>query len=273
MTCDDRKDLLLLYAAGGLEPAEAAALRAHLASGCPACAGALASAEATLGHLPLALDPVPPPRHVRDRLLARIESERGATAPPIRAGTPAGARRLSWSEAWLRPALAAGIAAVVTFLAVSIPARRQTEALEARLASQATELRALSRAVEGAESTLRVLRSPAIDVVTLAGQGTQAGARGRIFWDRSRGVWHFYAADLKPAGAGRTYELWFIDSAQRKTPAGTFDVDAAGEGSIEVAVPADLGTIVLAAVTDEPAGGSPQPTGQIHLAGAVPTTS
>ena len=44
---------MLLYVTDGLEPAEAQELRAHLASGCPQCAGALAEAQATVGHLPM----------------------------------------------------------------------------------------------------------------------------------------------------------------------------------------------------------------------------
>jgi anti-sigma-K factor RskA len=108
-----------------------------------------------------------------------------------------------------------------------------------------------------------------VQVVALAGGEPQPGARGRIFWDRARGEWRFYAAELRPPGPGRTYELWLIDDRNRKIPAGTFDVDARGEGELHVSLKVDAGTIVAAAVTDEPAGGVAQPTGSIQLVGAI----
>ena len=78
--------------------------------------------------------------------------------------------------------------------------------------------------------------------------------------------WLFYAFDLAPAGPGKTYELWFITADERKIPAGTFDVDPSGVGALRVSVPEGLEEeIALAAVTDEPAGGVPQPTGSIQL--------
>jgi anti-sigma-K factor RskA len=113
-----------------------------------------------------------------------------------------------------------------------------------------------------------MLRSPEVQVVPLRG-GAQPGAAGRLFFDRAAGRWYLHASGLAPAGAGKTYELWFIDAEQRKIPAGTYDVDAAGQATIEVAVPKDAGTLALAAVTDEPAGGVPQPTGQIQLVGEL----
>ena len=104
------------------------------------------------------------------------------------------------------------------------------------------------------------------------GPGGRQGPPG-LFQSRGRRAWHFHAAALRSPGAGRTYQLWFITPAQEKISAGTFDVDASGEGSLEVPLPPGLDVVALAAVSDEPAGGSPQPTGSIHLAGAVPGPS
>src|SRR5258706_12032724 len=77
MNCEQRRDLMPMLLLDGLEPAEAAALRAHLAGGCIRCASYLAEADATLNHLPYSLDPVPPAAEARDRLMARI----GEVAP------------------------------------------------------------------------------------------------------------------------------------------------------------------------------------------------
>jgi hypothetical protein len=66
---------MLLYVTDGLEPAERAEVDAHLSGGCPACAGALAEAAATVAHLPHALPPVTPPPSARDKLLARMAAD------------------------------------------------------------------------------------------------------------------------------------------------------------------------------------------------------
>ncbi|HZM68764.1 MAG TPA: anti-sigma factor, partial [Candidatus Cryosericum sp.] len=251
------------------------AIGAHLASGCPRCAGGLAEAEAVLGHLPFVLAPERPPASVREELLRRV-----AASPRRRqaAGLEPGAsteRPLAapWRAGLWRPALAAIAAALLTALGLSASFERSRQALRVRLDAQDREIARLHETVQSAGETLRVLRSPAVRVVALSGTKEQPQAAGRIFWDQSRRTWHFYAAALRSPGAGRTYQLWFITPAQEKISAGTFDVDASGEGSLEVPLPPGLDVVALAAVSDEPAGGSPQPTGSIHLAGAVPGPS
>jgi anti-sigma-K factor RskA len=274
MTCDERRDRLMLYAADALDSAERATLAAHLASGCPRCAGSLAEAEAVLAHLPMALDPVAPSEGVRATLMRRVAAEPRTTGKviPMPAPPERGARPRPAGD-WLRPALAALAASLVTAVALTVPGERARRELLAQLETQDREIVRLREAVEASAETVRVLRSPAVRVVSLSGTGPQPQAAARVFWDTTRRTWHFYAASLRPPGAGRTYQLWFITPGQEKISAGTFDVDAQGEASVEVAIPPGLDAIAVAAVTDEPAGGSPQPTGSIHLAGAVAPSS
>ena len=286
MTCDERRDRLMLYAADGLDPAERQALAAHLATGCPRCAGSLAEAEAVMAHLPMSLEPVAPSDRLRETLLRRVATEpRAAAARP----TPEAARRTPEiipmpapsdrgprprpAREWVRPALAALAASLVTAVAIGVPGVRARRELLTHMEAQDREIVRLHEAVQTSIETIRVLRSPAVRVVSLSGTEQQPQAAARVFWDTSRRTWHFYAAALRPAAAGRTYQLWFITPTQEKVSAGTFDVDAQGEASVEVAIPAGLEAIAVAAVTDEPAGGSPQPTGQIQLAGAIAPTS
>lgn len=74
----------------------------------------------------------------------------------------------------------------------------------------------------------------------------------------SAGVTVVTGRDVPGLAAGRTYELWFIDDSGPR-PAGTFDVDADGTVNhrVDVTAPATV------AITEEPAGGSPQPTGPV----------
>ena len=270
MRCDDRRDLILFHAADVLEPAERQELEAHLATGCPRCAGLLAEARATLAQLPLALEPSAAPIRVRERLLTRVAADAGPGREPVPSVRP-GRRRI---PVWLQLTGAAAVAATVTLVVAVLPMQRRLQLLQAeqerllaRLEAQSVELARVQTSLQHATDRVRVLVSPQLEVFALAGGEPQPEARGRIFWDRSRKVWHLYTANMRPAGPGRTYELWFITADDRKVPAGTFDVDASGEGTLVAPIPEGLGSIVLAAITDEPSGGVAQPTGSIQVVG------
>src|SRR5947209_1955371 len=101
MTCEERQDLIPLYAMGALEPAEAEAVRRHLAGGCPACQGALAEAKALGGQLAMSLEPVAPPPRVRENLLRRVREQ---ISPPAQ---PAPKLRPSHFADWARSFVAA----------------------------------------------------------------------------------------------------------------------------------------------------------------------
>ena len=81
------------------------------------------------------------------------------------------------------------------------------------------------------------------------------------------GQMYFFAHDLAPAGDGKDYQLWVVTKGDDKVSVGVFDAGAGGV--VVLTEPADLppGDIAAAAVTDEPAGGSPQPTGSFQLLG------
>src|SRR5438128_1547658 len=73
--------MILSFLVGGLDPTEAEELRRHLAGGCPACAVALAEAQATLAALRLALDPVQPSPMAKARLMQRIDGSASSASP------------------------------------------------------------------------------------------------------------------------------------------------------------------------------------------------
>ena len=77
MTCEQRRDLFLLYVAHALEPGEREELRRHLATGCLACAAALAAARAAFDLLALAPTPVAPRAEAWQRLQDRIDLGHG----------------------------------------------------------------------------------------------------------------------------------------------------------------------------------------------------
>jgi anti-sigma-K factor RskA len=106
-----------------------------------------------------------------------------------------------------------------------------------------------------------LLRDPATRVMVLRGAGPAAGAQGRVVWHERAGG-YLLATNLPPPGPGRTYELWVL-SAGTPRPAGTFEVGRSGEATVRVE---PAGSVDGFAVTLEPEGGVPAPTGPLVLA-------
>jgi anti-sigma-K factor RskA len=88
-----------------------------------------------------------------------------------------------------------------------------------------------------------------------------------LFWNPETDRLVMAAFDLPPAEAGRTYQLWGIQTGLDPVSLGVFQTDAQGRALLVQTVPDGL-DFEISAVTDEPAGGSPQPTTTPFLAGS-----
>jgi anti-sigma-K factor RskA len=245
VTCDEANDLIALYAAGALSQDEAAELRAHLATGCPRCAGALAEAEATAAHLSLSLAPAKASPATWQAIESRITAGDAPTRTAGQIGPAATRRRggVSWFSALGMSAVAAVVGAMI---------------VGGILWNQIRELSEDARPADARQ----------LQFVSLAGQ-QQSQAHGHVLWDLDRRQWHVCVFDLKPLPAGKTYELWFITDQGKKVRAGTMDIGPSGEAMVNVPVPDNIGRVTVAALTDEVAGGVDQPQGQIQLLGKV----
>jgi len=152
----------------------------------------------------------------------------------------------------------------------------QLEAAEAELtatrdnaARNGQQLAAVRRQLGEAHDLLRLAGDPAVSFASLKGDKPQPDAGGRILIEAKDQTWHLIATHLKDPGKDRTYELWFIPAGKSPVRAGTFNPDEQGMAMLTVKVPAELGPIAVAAVTNEPAGGSDTPTMPIHMVGQL----
>jgi anti-sigma-K factor RskA len=73
-------------------------------------------------------------------------------------------------------------------------------------------------------------------------------------------------SNLPPLPPGRVYQVWVV-TAQAPVSAGLLTPDASGGGSVYFETPVDILPPVAVAVTLEPAGGVPAPTGAAYLVG------
>jgi anti-sigma-K factor RskA len=261
---------MLLYVTDALDAPERDELRAHLAAGCPACAGALAEAHATVAQLPQALPRIPPPPQARDRLMQRVLSD--ASSRRSMSGAASSARAtggVRWSRVWGTAASIAAIIGIAAALVYNIDARQAREKYAATLKDRDGEIAQLQSVARASQDAMKMLEASDLRMVSLEKKDPQPNARGRVLWDRDNNTWHVTVFDMTPPSPGKTYELWFITPQNKPIRAGLMTVDASGHGTMTVPVPKDIGPIAVAAFTDEPLGGVDAPTGVVQLAGKV----
>ncbi|HEY0557818.1 MAG TPA: anti-sigma factor [Thermoanaerobaculia bacterium] len=262
------EELLPAYALGALDGDELREMEEHLAGGCEECRRQLPLWQGDLEELAATVTPVQPSEITRARVL-RLAG--GAAAVPP-AATPVAARR-SPGVGWLAAAALVLLGLSVWGLAGQARLSGEVRRLAADRDGQAREVERLSQEVVAArgqavkaEQALQVLAAPGVQSVVLAGLAAAPGAKGHAYVNPSTRDALFYAFDLPALPRDKTYELWFI-AAGKPVAAGTFAVDPRGSASLRVDRVAAVGTIDAWAVTVEPSGGVPQPTGAMVLKG------
>jgi anti-sigma-K factor RskA len=264
------------WALGALPEAEARAVEAHLDT-CAQCqADARALAGVAAGLAASAPDEGPSPA-VRERLMARV----GGAAAPVAAervdaptGRPA-APASSWTPraGWLAAAAALLLSGYLTWDGLRLRDRVATlsaELAEARalVAASETRIADLRRAADRGTSAMAVLTAPDLARVNLAGQPEAPEARAVAYWSRARGM-VFNASKLPPPPPGKTYQVWVVTADPTPISAGLIEPDINGQVDVVFATPPDIPQPVAVAVTLEPAGGVPSPTGAKYLVGTV----
>ena len=257
MTPEELQELCALYVLGALEPPAAGELETRLRTGDPDVVREIQALRAVVDVLPYALTPLAPDAAVRARLLARV-SVQPAEVRRTSASTPAPGllARFRTPLFWLPTAVAALLTLV--FGGTIYNLRQHIGGLEARVQQ-------LREVAAGHEHLLTLLTSPTVQIVTLTGTEYAPTAGARLLWDRQRGEWTVLAQNLPALPAGKAYQLWFL-TAGGPMPSGTFQLDALRRGMIQATLPAGRSDIAGAAVSLEPEGGVPQPTGHIVLA-------
>jgi len=250
---DELQEQASLYASGAMTESERREYARHLdEDNCAVCRREAEEFQATTGLFALGLDPLTPSPSVKDRLMASVTDRQASVPAP---------KPRRWA-AWLA-AIEAVAASVLLFIAFSNNAvlRRSAEALR-------TQVQQLEARLAEQQVLLASLTSNDVQITNLAGQGATPGAKARLFWDQQRGHWSVFVNNLPPAPANRSYQLWFVPKAGNPVSAGVFNTEANGSAVVEADVPPGL-DLMAAAVTTEPAGGLPQPTGPFALLGAL----
>ena len=261
---DDLRHDAAAYALDALEPAERAAFEAHLGS-CAECAADVRQMRLAASALPHTVPQVSPPPSLRAKILGQVSTGADASTPPTVV-----VREKRGLPAWLPIAAMLVIGAGVSFYAQRMQARvanletqlRQAQAQVAAAERQTLEARNVAFR---AQSAMGVFAAPDVARIDLAGQPVAVSARARALWSRQRGM-VFTVTNLPALPPGRVYQVWVV-TAQAPVSAGLLTPDASGGGSVYFETPVDILPPVAVAMTLEPAGGVPAPTGAAYLVG------
>jgi hypothetical protein len=240
-------ELLGAFAVDAVEPAEAAAIQAHLAV-CPRCRDEVAHHQQTAALLANRGGEAPP--GVWDAIAARIEAPSRSTSgfpglPPPASDEPAVPRRLRPPVA--RPAAMLAVAAAVaaiTLLGV------QVRHLDHRL----NQVTAASAGQPLTAAARNALLDPSAQRITLTGVGPGPTPGAAVVVQPS-GAAFLFNRGLPALPPGQTYQLWAMIDGQ------PISVGVLGTYPATVAFHLDTAAATRAfAVTVEPAGGSVAPT-------------
>ena len=163
-------------------------------------------------------------------------------------------------------AAAASVMFVLSVLRLqdALQARNDAQAALQNMTQSTTQL---EQQLAARDSLVAAMSGAKVTVVELASTSNlPPGAK--MFWDRMANRWTLVTHDLKPVQPGRTYQLWLVTAKAEKISAGTFNTDASGRAVVQATYALAERELAAIAITEEPTGGSPQPTGAILVAGA-----
>ena len=225
--------------------------------------------ETTATALAAAVPQVDPPAGLRSRILSSV----GGRVVPMERRPVVERRRPSALPAWL--AAAAALFAAMGLGLWALQLRGALVEMGARVDAAEREVTSIRRTLGQERERVRVLQTnaevlfaPDMVRVDLAGQPAAPQAAARAFWSRRRGM-TFAANALPPLPATKSYQVWVLISGQPPISAGLIAPDPQGSALAHFVTPPDVPTPVAVAVTLEPAGGVPQPTGDKVLVGLV----
>jgi len=256
MTWEEVKELGPLYAIGALEPETAQKVTHFLNQATSEQQREFAEWSEVAVLLPLSLPQTAPPDKIKANLMARIANQEQEVAenPTESAQVLPFRPKQRFSLHVQRWMLAA---ASIVLMAGSIYLARQNQHLSQQLNDSEFRLGTLQRQFEN-------FLSPATKVISMNGVETPS-AHAKVVWNTETQTWEVHIKNLPAPPSDKDYQLWYV-TADAKINAAVFRTGANGSLELKLSIPPEaLHGLAATAVTLEPKGGSPQPTGKFYL--------
>jgi len=253
-----------LYALGALEGEERAAIESHVAT-CAACANKLAEAQGRIALLAFAAPRVEPSPAVKERLMRQIHATPSAASEQRAERTQREAESSAgffgrWGAAILIPA--AAVLALVTILLWT-----QNIRLDRELAEERAAIEAQQKQLDQARHTVDLMSAKDTVTVALASQPGMPKGAVHVMYNAKMGMlmcdgW------VEPAPANKSYQLWLVPMDGKPISAGVLSAPSGPIDHLMMKLPQGVAAKAFA-LTLEPSGGMPQPTGPMVLVGPV----
>jgi anti-sigma-K factor RskA len=231
------------YALGALDAEAMRRLEEHLLS-CETCAKELASLEDVVARLPYTLPQKPLPASLKAKVMRRISREAASSS----------------KSSWRFGLLAAACAVLAAGLGLQWTGERhERNALQ-------SEVRSLREALAQKDKELAWLKDPRVQMALLKGLEAAPNAKAKLLFHPEKEHALLYIDGLPPLPIEKSYELW-VFVKDEPLPSGVFDARA-GASVVQLGKLAGAPEKrVKFAVSIEPRGGVPKPTGSIVLLG------
>jgi anti-sigma-K factor RskA len=136
------------------------------------------------------------------------------------------------------------------------------------IANQETQITELEDELQQKEEMLAILESRNIDMVHMSGMEVNPNGYGKIIWDAEKQQALLQVSNLPIVPQDKDYQLWIIKD-NKPVSAGVFTVNNEDNKFFKIKEMTDVNALSnnSFAVTMEPKGGMPQPTGDMYLMG------
>ncbi len=262
------------YALGGFEGEDLRAFEAYLKTASPQELETFSELASTAAMLPLALERKSPSHRVKDELMQKIAlSSRAREA--VHERTASLAQKSLPTRNWMPLAIGASLAMVVVFSLFVVnlmnTINRQNERLivaEQEKHQLNTRLVELRDELTRKDEQLKVLAAKDLQMSMMKGMEVNPVGYGKIIWDPEHGTAILQVSNLPAVPSNKDYQLWVIKD-KKPISAGVFSVHDTNAAffrieNLAVTNPKEIGAF---AVTLEPKGGMPQPTGDMYMKG------
>ncbi|MCH8569487.1 MAG: anti-sigma factor [Balneolales bacterium] len=273
---DRFEELCAAYVLGVAEKAEIEELKKELESRDPDKLARLSEMHRTAQHLPLFAPTLDASDQVLPKVLESIKSIKREKQPiPIsstsdskKSGSEASAPSTQ-TPSWLRAAAVLLMVSTLILAYLATNLNQEVDTLETVVENQRLELMNLQQRVEVAERYLDVISGRNSYFVGMDGLDPSPGGFGRIFFNPETQAALLQINGLPVNPSDKDYQLWVIRDGV-PISAGIFSVadpDSSQYFELPRFVDSDLAQVDAVAVTLEPEGGMPQPTGDMFLLG------